>query len=33
MEKNALILPGRAYIMAAAVELSDLSNTYGKAGM
>jgi hypothetical protein len=33
MEKNALILPGRAFVMAAAVELTDLSRTYGKAGM
>ena len=33
LEKNALILPGRAYVMAAAIELTDLSGTYGKAGM
>ena len=33
LEDNALILPGGARVMAAAIELTDLSGTYGKAGM
>ena len=33
LEPNALVLPGGAFIMAAAVELTDLAGTYGKAGM
>ena len=32
LEDNALILPGGARVMAAAIELVDLSGTYGKAG-
>lgn len=33
LEDNALVLPSGAFIMAAAVELTDLAGTYGKAGM
>ena len=33
LEPEALVLPGGAFIMAAAVELTDLAGTYGKAGM
>lgn len=33
LEQYALVLPGGAFIMAAAVELTDLAGTYGKAGM
>ena len=33
LEPQALVLPGGAFIMAAAVELTDLAGTYGKAGM
>lgn len=33
LEPQALILPGGAFIMAAAVELTDLAGTYGKAEM
>ena len=32
LEDNALILPGGARVMAAAIELTDLSGTYGRAG-
>ena len=32
LEDNALVLPSGAFIMAAAVELTDLAGTYGKAG-
>ena len=33
LEESALVLPGGAYVMAAAIELTDLSGTYGNAGM
>ena len=33
LEPKALVLPGGAFIMAAAVELTDLAGTYGIAGM
>jgi hypothetical protein len=32
LQDNALVLPSGAFIMAAAVELTDLAGTYGKAG-
>jgi hypothetical protein len=33
LEEGALIMPARAYVMVAAVELVDLAGTFGKAGM